>query len=55
MFVESLLIEWTMTDIMEEETEVIKEMVADTLVHKAIGDSLHCVFVDNGLLRCVLD
>ena len=25
--------------------------MAATLVHKAIGDRLHCVFVDNGLLR----
>ena len=64
--------EWTMTDVMEEELKVIKDMVgaedhvicalsggvdstvAATLVHKAIGDRLHCVFVDNGLLRCVL-
>ncbi len=25
--------------------------VAATLVHKVLGDRLHCVFVDNGLLR----
>lgn len=25
--------------------------MAATLVHKALGDRLHCVFVDNGLLR----
>lgn len=25
--------------------------MAATLVHRAIGDRLHCVFVDNGLLR----
>ncbi|KAG8486803.1 hypothetical protein CXB51_020338 [Gossypium anomalum] len=29
----------------------IDSTVAATLVHKAIGDRLHCVFVDNGLLR----
>lgn len=30
----------------------VDSTVAATLVHKAIGDRLHCVFVDNGLLRC---
>jgi len=29
----------------------VDSAVAATLVHKAIGDRLHCVFVDNGLLR----
>ena len=29
----------------------VDSCVAATLVHKAIGDRLHCVFVDNGLLR----
>ncbi|RRT50866.1 hypothetical protein B296_00041526 [Ensete ventricosum] len=29
----------------------VDSTVAATLVHKAIGDRLHCVFVDNGLLR----
>ncbi|KAK1374316.1 hypothetical protein POM88_030509 [Heracleum sosnowskyi] len=29
----------------------VDSTVAATLVHKAIGDMLHCVFVDNGLLR----
>lgn len=33
----------------------VDSTVAATLVHKAIGDRLHCVFVDNGLLRCVSD
>lgn len=28
----------------------VDSTVAATLVHKAIGDRLHCVFVDNGLL-----
>ena len=31
----------------------VDSTVAATLVHKAIGDRLRCVFVDNGLLRCV--
>jgi GMP synthase (glutamine-hydrolysing) len=31
----------------------VDSAVAATLVHKAIGDRLHCCFVDNGLLRCV--
>ena len=31
----------------------VDSTVAATLVHKAIGDRLHCVFVDNGLLRFV--
>lgn len=30
----------------------VDSTVAATLVHKAIGDRLHCIFVDNGLLRC---
>lgn len=30
----------------------VDSTVAATLVHKAIGDRLHCLFVDNGLLRC---
>lgn len=29
----------------------VDSTVAATLVHKAIGNRLHCVFVDNGLLR----
>lgn len=29
----------------------VDSTVAATLVHKAIGDRLHCVFVDNGFLR----
>jgi GMP synthase (glutamine-hydrolysing) len=29
----------------------VDSTVAATLVHKLIGDRLHCVFVDNGLLR----
>ena len=31
----------------------VDSTVAATLVHKAIGDRLHCIFVDNGLLRRV--
>jgi GMP synthase (glutamine-hydrolysing) len=29
----------------------VDSTVAATLVHKAIGNNLHCIFVDNGLLR----
>ena len=29
----------------------VDSSVAAALIHKAIGDQLHCVFVDNGLLR----
>jgi len=29
----------------------VDSTVAATLIHQAIGDRLHCVFVDNGLLR----
>ena len=29
----------------------VDSTVAATLVHKALGDRLHCIFVDNGLLR----
>ncbi|MFS7941853.1 putative GMP synthase (glutamine-hydrolyzing) [Helianthus anomalus] len=29
----------------------VDSTVAATLVHKAIGERLHCIFVDNGLLR----
>jgi GMP synthase (glutamine-hydrolysing) len=29
----------------------VDSTVAATLVHKAIGQNLHCIFVDNGLLR----
>ena len=29
----------------------VDSSVAATLLHKAIGDNLHCIFVDNGLLR----
>ncbi|KAK1314117.1 hypothetical protein QJS10_CPA06g00307 [Acorus calamus] len=29
----------------------VDSTVAATLVHKAIGDRLHCIFVDSGLLR----
>ena len=25
--------------------------VAASLIHRAIGDRLHCIFIDNGLLR----
>ena len=32
----------------------VDSAVAATLVHKVIGDRLHCCFVDNGLLRCAL-
>jgi len=32
----------------------VDSTVAATIVHKAIGDRLHCVFVDNGLLRLPL-
>jgi GMP synthase (glutamine-hydrolysing) len=32
----------------------VDSTVAATLVHKAIGDCLHCVFVDNNLLRCLV-
>lgn len=31
----------------------VDSTVAATLVHKVLGDRLHCVFVDNGLLRWV--
>ena len=29
----------------------VDSTVAATLVHKVVGDRLHCVFVDHGLLR----
>jgi len=29
----------------------VDSSVAAVLIHKAIGDNLHCIFVDNGLLR----
>jgi GMP synthase (glutamine-hydrolysing) len=29
----------------------VDSSVAATLIHRAIGDQLHCIFVDNGLLR----
>lgn len=29
----------------------VDSTVAASLVHRAIGDRLHCVFVDNGLCR----
>jgi len=29
----------------------VDSTVAATLIHKAIGENLHCIFVDNGLLR----
>ncbi len=29
----------------------VDSSVAATLIHKAIGKNLHCIFVDNGLLR----
>ncbi len=29
----------------------VDSAVAAILVHKVLGDRLHCVFVDNGLLR----
>jgi GMP synthase (glutamine-hydrolysing) len=29
----------------------VDSTVAATLVHRVLGDRLHCVFVDNGLLR----
>lgn len=31
----------------------VDSTVAATLVHRALGDRLHCCFVDNGLLRSV--
>ncbi|KAI3687552.1 hypothetical protein L1987_81249 [Smallanthus sonchifolius] len=54
-----------MEDVTEEDIKVITSVgpddhvisggvdstVAATLDHKAIGDKLHCIFVDNGLLR----
>ncbi len=30
----------------------VDSAVAATLIHRAIGDQLTCIFVDNGLLRC---
>ncbi len=30
----------------------VDSSVASTLVYRAIGNNLHCIFVDNGLLRC---
>lgn len=48
----------TINDMVRPEDHVICALsggvdstVAATLVHKAIGDRLHCIFVDNGLLR----
>lgn len=32
----------------------VDSIVAATIVHLAIGDRLHCVFVDNGLCRYAL-
>ena len=29
----------------------VDSSVAAALVHRAVGDRLHCIFVDNGLLR----
>ena len=29
----------------------VDSTVAATLVHQVLGDRLHCIFVDNGLLR----
>ena len=29
----------------------VDSTVASVLLHKAIGDKLHCIFVNNGLLR----
>src|SRR5260370_41247408 len=29
----------------------VASSVAAALLHKAIGDQLHCIFVDNGLIR----
>ena len=29
----------------------VDSSVAALLLHKAIGENLHCIFVDNGLLR----
>lgn len=58
--------EWTMETFIEESVEKISKIegnvlcgvsggidstVAALLIHKAIGDRLKCVFVDNGLLR----
>ena len=58
--------EWTMEAFIEESVEKISKIdgnvlcgvsggidstVAALLIHKAIGDRLKCVFVDNGLLR----
>lgn len=59
---------WTPTNIIDMQVEVLKQRVGDkqvllglsggvdssvvaALLHKAIGDQLICVFVDNGLLR----
>jgi GMP synthase PP-ATPase subunit len=33
----------------------VDSTVAATLVHKVLRDRLHCVFVDNGLLRYKVD
>jgi GMP synthase (glutamine-hydrolysing) len=59
--------DWTRAEMLKETQEVVKEigdakvlcafsggvdsMVAATLTQKIIGKSLHCFFVDNGLLR----
>ena len=29
----------------------VDSTIAATLIHKAIGDNLYCIFLDNGLLR----
>ena len=53
-------VEWTISDLQSRlgNDKVVMALsggvdstVAATLVHKAIGPNLHCIFVDNGLLR----
>ncbi|HTE33122.1 MAG TPA: glutamine-hydrolyzing GMP synthase [Chryseolinea sp.] len=55
LFVESTINE--LKDKLEDDQVVmalsggVDSTVAATLIHKAIGPNLHCIFVDNGLLR----
>ena len=52
-----LLMWWGVPQVGPEEHVVcalsggVDSTVAATLVHKVLGERLHCVFVDNGLLR----